>query len=100
MLEQCSLNSGPNQKLATVRGTISYQIKMVNVPPDFWKEGVGTSKRIINKILQKIASFENDMKRNLDDEIESKIWERFKKISGGKYQKNKNSIITKISLYR
>ena len=87
VVEQCSLNHGSNQKLATVQGTISYQLRMVNVPPDFWKEGVSTSKRIINKILQRINSFENDMNRNQDDEIEAKIWERFKKISGGKFQK-------------
>merc|ERR1712123_29076 len=81
VLEQCSLNAGPNQKLATVRGTISYQIKLVNVPSDFWKEGVGTSKRIINKILKKITSYEDDMDRNLDDEIQGKIVERFRKIN-------------------
>jgi len=81
VLEQCSLNSGPNQKLATVRGTISYHIKLVNVPPDFWKEGVGTSKKIINKILKKITSYEDDMNKDFDDEIQSKILERFKKIS-------------------
>eukprot|EP00091_Calanus_sinicus_P007405 TRINITY_DN18459_c0_g1_i1.p1 TRINITY_DN18459_c0_g1~~TRINITY_DN18459_c0_g1_i1.p1 ORF type:complete len:124 (-),score=43.94 TRINITY_DN18459_c0_g1_i1:48-419(-) len=81
VLEQCSLNAGPNQKLATVRGTISYQIRLVNVPPDFWKEGVGTSKRIINKILKKINSYEDDMNQNLDDEIQEKIVERFKKIN-------------------
>ena len=84
VLEQCSLNSGPNQKLATVRGTISYHIKLVNVPPDFWKEGVGTSKKIINKILKKITSYEDDMNKDFDDEIQSKILERFKKISNGK----------------
>ena len=84
MMEQCSLNAGPNQKLATVRGTISYQIRLVNVPPDFWKEGVGTSKRIINKILKKITSYEDDMSKNLDDEIQGKIVERFKKINDGK----------------
>eukprot|EP00090_Calanus_glacialis_P038243 TRINITY_DN6682_c0_g1_i1.p1 TRINITY_DN6682_c0_g1~~TRINITY_DN6682_c0_g1_i1.p1 ORF type:complete len:1040 (-),score=261.31 TRINITY_DN6682_c0_g1_i1:154-3273(-) len=81
VMEQCSLNAGPNQKLATVRGTISYQIRLVNVPPDFWKEGVGTSKRIINKILKKITSYEDDMSKNLDDEIQGKIVERFKKIN-------------------
>ena len=83
-MEQCSLNAGPNQKLATVRGTISYEIRLVNVPPDFWKEGVGTSKRIINKILKKITSYEDDMSKNLDDEIQGKIVERFKKINDGK----------------
>ena len=88
-MEQCSLNAGPNQKLATVRGTISYQIRLVNVPPDFWKEGVGTSKRIINKILKKITSYEDDMSKNMDDEIQGKIVERFKKINDGKKQNTK-----------
>ena len=98
MLEQCSLNAGPNQKLATVRGTISYQIKLVNVPSDFWKEGVGTSKRIINKILKKITSYEDDMDRNLDDEIQGKIVERFRKINDGKDLRNIASNVT-IQLY-
>ena len=84
MLEQCSLNAGPDQKLATRRGTISYQIKLVNVPADFWKEGVGTSKRIINKILKKITSYEDDMDGKLDDEIQGEIVERFRKINDGK----------------
>ena len=98
VLEQCSLNSGPNQKLATVRGTISYQIKLVNVPPDFWKEGVGTSKRIINKILKKITSYEDDMNRNVDDAIQGKILERFKKISHGNNAANNNTFLT-VSIY-
>ena len=98
VLEQCSLNAGPNQKLATVRGTISYQIKLVNVPPDFWKEGVGTSKRIINKILKKITSYEDDMDRNLDDEIQGKIVERFRKINDGKDLRN-IEINVRISIY-
>ena len=67
------MHSGPNQKLATVRGTISYQVRMVSVPPDFWKEGVGTSKRIINKILKKISSYEDNINNNLDEEIKDKI---------------------------
>ena len=98
VLEQCSLNAGPNQKLATVRGTISYQIKLVNVPSDFWKEGVGTSKRIINKILKKITSYEDDMDRNLDDEIQGKIVERFRKINDGKDLRN-IEINVRISIY-
>jgi len=81
VMEQCSMHSGPNQKLATVRGTISYQVRMVSVPPDFWKEGVGTSKRIINKILKKISSYEDNINNNLDEEIKDKIVDRFKKIS-------------------
>ena len=55
---------------------------MQTLKADFWKEGVGGSKRLLKKILKKIMNYE-EQHVNLDEEVNKKLGRRFRRLGKG-----------------
>ena len=64
------------------KGTLVYTKQMQTLKADFWKEGVGGSKRILKKILKKITNYE-EQHVNLDEEVNKKLGRRFRRLGKG-----------------
>lgn len=60
---------------------------MQTLKADFWKEGVGGSKRILKKILKKITNYE-EQHVNLDEEVNKKLGRRFRRLGKGERSMN------------
>ena len=68
--------------LSNPKGTLVYTKQMQTLKADFWKEGVGGSKRILKKILKKITNYE-EQHVNLDEEVNKKLGRRFRRLGKG-----------------
>ena len=64
------------------KGTLVYTKQMQTLKADFWKEGVGGSKKILKKILKKITNYE-EQHVNLDEEVNKKLGKRFRRLGKG-----------------
>ena len=68
--------------LSNPKGTLVYTKQMQTLKADFWKEGVGGSKKILKKILKKITNYE-EQHVNLDEEGNKKLGKRFRRLGKG-----------------
>ena len=68
--------------LSNAKGTLVYTKQMQTLKADFWKEGVGGSKKILKKILKKITNYE-EQHVNLDEEVNKKLGKRFRRLGKG-----------------
>ena len=71
-----------NRIFSNLKGTLVYTKQMQTLKADFWKEGVGGSKRILKKILKKITNYE-EQHVNLDEEVNKKLGKRFRRLGKG-----------------
>ena len=54
--------------LSLFKGTLVYTKQIQTLKADFWKEGVGGSKKLLKKILKKITNYEAQHV-NLDEQV-------------------------------
>ena len=54
--------------LSLFKGTLVYTKQIQTLKADFWKEGVGGSKKLLKKILKKITNYE-EQHVNLDEQV-------------------------------
>jgi len=81
VMEQCRVeNRRTGEKaMANIKGTLVYTKQIQTLKADFWKEGVGGSKKLLKKILKKITNYEAQHV-NLDEQVNKKLGKRFKRL--------------------
>ena len=65
--------------LSLFKGTLVYTKQIQTLKADFWKEGVGGSKKLLKKILKKITNYEAQHV-NLDEQVNKKEPDNVKKM--------------------
>merc|ERR1711962_1160684 len=97
-MEQCDVRALPHQDIVTssIRGSLTYTRKLLTVSADFWTEGVGSSKKILKKIINKINKYEENNDK-IEKKVNKKIGFRFRRLGGAEvwYDEKENRAMNK-----